>query len=220
MMNWRGVAGLAMAVVAGPAGAADALGTGLARIESGWAEANFGSGEPAGKLAAIDRLLAATAELERAHPGRAEPIVWRGVLMTTRAGIVRGLAGYRLVQAARRELERAEAIAPGAAGGLGLMQLGVLYAQVPGPPIAFGDRRRARDLLLRALAIDPAGLAPNLALGMFYADGKRFAEARPRLEAALRAPVRADQPVADRGRRAEAAALLRTVRARLGLPPA
>lgn len=218
MMAWRLVAGLAVAAVAGPVSAADGLDGEIARIESGWAEANFGGGTPAARLAAIDRLLAAAAALEKANPRRAEPIIWRGVLMTTRAGVVRGLAGYRLVLAARGELERAEALAPGAAGGLGLMQLGVLYSQVPGPPIAFGDRRRARDYLLRAVAIDPAGLAPNLALGAFYAGGGRFAEARPVLETALKAPVRAEQPVADRGRRAEAAALLKTVRARLGLP--
>lgn len=209
-----------LALVAAPLPVAAQTAVELARIEAGWAEANFGGGSDADKLAAIDRLLAQVAGLERAHPARAEPLVWRGVLMTTRAGTVRGLAGYRLVLGAREVLERAEAIAPAACDGLGLMQLGVLYSQVPGPPIAFGDRRKARVYLQRALAIDPSGLAPNLALGAFHAAGGRFVEARPHLEAALRAPLRAEQPVADRGRRAEAAALLRTVRARLGLPPA
>lgn len=215
MLGWRLAMGVVAAAAAAPMAAAQPLTAELARIESGWAEVNFGGGAAAARVAAIDRLLAAAAALETEFPGQAEAIVWRGVLLTTKAGIVRGLAGYRLVLAARTELERAESIAPGAAGGLGLMQLGVLYGQVPGPPIAFGDRRKARDYLLRARASDPAGLAPNLALGAFLVAGGRFAEAEPVLLAALRAPVRGEA-VADRGRRAEATALLRTVRARLG----
>ena len=121
-----------------------------------------------------------------------------------------------MVTDARRILETAERLDPRAANGLGLSQLGTLYYQVPGPPIAFGSRRLARTYLDRALAVDPTSLAANLAMGDFLVEGGRFADAEPYLRRAVSAPPRPAQPVAERGRRAEAATLLRLVTTRLG----
>lgn len=217
-----GVTVAAATLVAGPAipaVAVDPIAPALAQVESGWAQANFATTAPADKLAALDRLVAATNTLQQQAPGRAEPLIWNGVLLATKAGVVRGLTGFRLVHTARQQLERAEAIEPMAENGLGLMQLGILYYRVPGPPIGFGDRRKARAYLERARAFDPQGLPANLALAGFLVEGGRFADAEPLLEMALRAPMQTDQPIADRGRRVEAAALLKLVRQRLGKPP-
>jgi tetratricopeptide (TPR) repeat protein len=164
----------------------------------------------------LDKLLASATSLEKTNPGRPEPIVWRGVLMATKAGVVRGWSSLGLVKDARSQLERAVAIAPDTAGGLGLMQLGILYQEVPGPPIAFGNRTKAKAYLQRALAVDPKGLATNLALANFFIKGARYGEAEPLLERALAAPVDSSQPLADKGRRAEASAQLKLVRQRLG----
>ncbi len=206
----------ALLLAAGPALAAESLSAAIARIESGWAQANYAEANKAQKLEILDRLIASAGELARQAPTRAEPIVWQGVLMSTKAGVVRGYQGFALVLDAKRTLERATTIAPEAAGGLGLVQLGILYAQVPGPPIAYGDRKKARAYLERALALDPHNLAANLAYGDFLFQTGKFAEAEPVLQAAVQAPVRADQRLADQGQHAEAAALLKTVRARLG----
>lgn len=207
---------LAVLTLAAPALAADGLSASLDRLESGWAQAQFATPDKDAKLALLDRLIASAATLEKAAPGNADPIVWRAVLMATKAGVVRGWSGYRLVQDARDQLERAEAIAPDAAGGLGLMQLGILYYEVPGPPIAYGSRAKAKAYLQRALALDPRGLAPNLAYANYLVKGARYAEAEPVLERALAAPVDPAQPLADKGRRAEAMAQLKLVRQRLG----
>lgn len=199
-----------------PSAAAENLGPALARLETGWAQARFATQAPADKLALLDRLLASASALQQQAPGRAEPLVWRGVLLATKAGVVHGLTGFALVQDARTSLEAAASLAPAAENGLGLIQLGILYYRVPGPPIGFGDRRRAKALLTQALAVDSQGLAANLALAEYFVEAGRHADAEPLLVAALAAPPRADQPLADRGRRAEAAALLKVTRSRLG----
>jgi tetratricopeptide (TPR) repeat protein len=205
-----------LALIAVPTAAADNLSAPLERIESGWAQVQFATADKDAKLAQLDKLLTSASSLEKANPSRAEPLVWRAVLMATKAGVVRGYTGYRLILDAREQLERAEAIAPDAAGGLGLMQLGILYFEVPGPPIAYGNRGKAKAYLQRALALDPKGLSPNLAYANFLVKGARYAEAEPVLERALAAPVDTVQPLADKGRRAEAAAQLKLVRQRLG----
>jgi tetratricopeptide (TPR) repeat protein len=209
------VLAVAVLALAAPA-AADSVSASLDRIASGWAQVQFATADRDAKLAQLDRLLVTATSLEQANPGHPEPMVWRGVLMATKAGVVRGWSSLGLVKDARSQLERAVAIAPDAAGGLALMQLGILYQEVPGPPLAFGSRTKAKAFLQRALAVDPRGLATNLALANFYIKGARYAEAEPLLERALAAPVDAGQPVADKGRRAEAAAQLKLVRQRLG----
>ncbi len=206
----------ALSAVAAPAVAGDSVLAAVDRLESGWAQANYATPDKAAQVAALDRLIASATALEQQAPSRAEPIIWRGVLMTTKAGVVGGFAGFRLVSDAKKALERAEAIAPDAVNGLGLVQLGVLYYQVPGSPIAFGNRGKAKSYLLRALAIDPQGLAPNLAYGDYLVEGGRFAEAEPVLLRALQTPPSPDHPVADKGRRSEIMTLLKKIRARLG----
>ena len=202
-------------LAAAPSLAAESLDAAVAHLETGWARAAFEASGP-GATTAFDAVIAEAAAVARTNPGQAAPLVWQGVATVGKAGVAGGLAGYHLVLDARRILETAERTDPRAADGLGLSQLGVLYYQVPGPPIAFGNRKLARNYLDRALAVDPTSLAANLAMGDFLVEGGKFAEAEPFLLRALAAPPRASQPVAERGRRAEAAALLRTVRTRLG----
>ena len=184
----------------------------IARIESGWAVANFQVKGEAAQVAALDPLIAQVEALSRRYPARAEPLVWSGVLQTTKAGVVGGMAGFGLVKAARQVLERAERIDPRACDGLGLSQLGTLFYQVPGFPIAFGNRVKARTYLERALAVTPDGLAANLAYGDYLVTGGNLAKAETVLRHALAAPKDAAQPVADAGRRAEVEVLLRKLR--------
>ena len=216
--TFAALATLALAALAAPLHAAEPLAPAVARLEAAWAQASFGGAAKPAQATALDAVTAQAAALTRASPGRAEPLVWQGVAMVAKAGVEGGLAGFRLVSDARRILETAERLDPAAAGGLGLSQLGILYYQVPGPPLAFGSRRLARSYLTRALAVDAASLAANLAMGDFLVESGKFADAEPFLRRALAAPPRPAQPVAERGRRAEAAALLRLVATRLGKP--
>ena len=186
----------------------------IARLESGWAVANFQVKGQAAQVAALDTLIARAAALSQRYPARAEPLVWSGVLQTSKAGVVGGMAGFGLVKAARQVLERAERIDPKACNGLGLSQLGTLFYQVPGFPIAFGNRVKARAYLERALAIAPDGLAANLAYGDFLVSGGNPAKAEVVLRRALAAPRDLRQPVADAGRRGEVEVLLAKVQRR------
>ena len=215
MLRWLALLLLfAAPVAAGPVEDA-VVKDGAARLETHWAQANYATTGKDRQAAAFDALIAEADALVKRFPSRAEPLVWRGVAQTYKAGVVGGMQGFGLVKAARRDLEAAEKLDPAAASGLGLSQLGTLYYQVPGFPIAFGDRGKAARYLARALAVAPDSLAANLAYGDFLVEGGRFSKAEPVLLTALKAPPRRDQPLADKGRRAEAEALLVQVRAKL-----
>ncbi|MFN7196802.1 MAG: tetratricopeptide repeat protein, partial [Hylemonella sp.] len=92
--------------------------------------------------------------------------------------------------------------------------LGVLYYKVPGWPIAFGDKAKARELLQKALALNPKGIDPNFFYAEYLIETKQPAEAQAYLERALQAPARPGRQIADTGRREEVRALLEKTKSR------
>ncbi len=207
---------LAALVLAAPvAAAAASLDEGVGQLEAHWAQANYAISGKAAQVAAFDQVVAEAEMLAGRYPGSAEPLVWKAVAETAKAGVIGGLTGFKLVKAARTTLEAAEKIDPNAANGLGLSQLGTLYYQVPGFPVAFGDRAKAGRYIKRALQVAPDSIAVNLAYADYLATGKEPFRALDILRSLLRLKPRRSQVLADNGRRAEAMALLALVQSKL-----
>ena len=142
------------------------------------------------------------------YPGRAEPQIWYGIIAASYAGARGGLGALSVVKEAKKALEQALAIDPKALEGSAYTSLGSLYYQVPGWPIGFGDDEKAREMLQKALALNPGGIDPNYFLGDFLYRKGNYDGARAALRTALKAPPRPDRPLADAGRRKEIEALL------------
>jgi len=123
-----------------------------------------------------------------------------------------GFGALGKAKAARDTLLAAKAIDPPAMGGAVYSTLGSLYAKVPGWPIGFGDKKKARGLFEKALAIDPAGIDANFFYADFLDDQGEYRDAALHLQRGIVAPARAGREDADAGRRAEAVALLSTLR--------
>ena len=153
--------------------------------------------------------LAATAAGVRAkYADRAEPEIWYGIIVASYAGAKGGFGALSLAKDAKAALEHALQLDPKALSGSAYTSLGSLYYQVPGWPLGFGDDAKARDLLDKALALNPDGIDPNYFLGDYLYRQRDYDGARKALERALQAPPRPDRPLADEGRRAEIKALL------------
>jgi Tfp pilus assembly protein PilF len=138
------------------------------------------------------------------HADRAEPLVWKAIILSSHAGAVGGLGALGKVKEARRLLEQAEAIDPEALDGSVYTSLGSLYYQVPGWPVGFGSDEQAEKYLKKALSVNPDGIDPNYFYGDYLLEQKRYREAVGYLEKALQAPDRPQRAVADEGRRNEA----------------
>jgi tetratricopeptide (TPR) repeat protein len=148
--------------------------------------------------------------------GRAEPLVWDAIITASAAGFKGGLGALGEVKQARSMLEQAEHIKPDALDGSVYTTLGSLYAQVPGAPIAFGDKTKARGYLAKALQIDPNGIDQNFFMGDLLMREHDYAGAQRYLEKVIAAPARPGRDVADRGRRKEAQEMLAEARKRAG----
>lgn len=186
----------------------------LHQLQTRWAEINYQTPEKQREEAFAKLVTQADAALA-SEPKAAELLIWRGIILSTQAGAKGGLGALDLVKEAKTNLEQAMAIDPQALAGSAYTSLGSLYYQVPGWPIGFGDDEKAEKMLTQALAINPDGLDPNYFYGDFLQRQKRYEEARAALEKALAAKDRPGRELADKGRRAEATALLQQVESKL-----
>ena len=185
----------------------------LDALANRWAQVNFEIHDKAARMDGAARLAGQADALAKQNPGRAEPLVWEAIATATEAGAEGGMGALALAKTARRLLERAERIDPTALGdGSIYTSLGSLYGAVPGFPIGFGDRDKARAYFRKALAVNPNGIDPNYFYGDFLLRQGDVAGGIRALERALAAPPRPGREVADRGRRAEATALLARAR--------
>ncbi|ERS14894.1 tetratricopeptide repeat protein [Alloalcanivorax xenomutans] len=186
---------------------ADAFDDQLLSIQKRWAEIQYQLPEDQ-RAEAFETLQNETHLFVENHPQRPEAKIWDGIVLSTWAGAKGGLGALSLVKKARKQFEAAIAEDPTSLDGSALTSLGSLYYQVPGWPVGFGDDDKARELLTRALEINPNGIDSNYFYADFLLDQGDKAGARRYFNTALQAPARPRRPLADEGRRGEIQAKL------------
>jgi len=207
-----------LAALAGRAVAADdaAFDAELLSIQQAWARVNYETPAGDARQQAFAALETRAEKFVAQYPGRAEPLIWEGIIESSYAGAKGGLGALGLAKEARASLEAALKINANALDGSAYTSLGTLYAKVPGFPVGFGDDDKARRMLQRALELNPHGIDPNYFYGEFLYEEGEYAQALQYLDKAAKAAPRAGRELADKGRRAEIAALTEKVKAKLG----
>ena len=187
----------------------------LLAIQQAWAVVNYET-PAASREAEFAKLEGRAEAFAKAHPERAEPLVWVGIVQSSHAGAKGGLGALGLAKKARASLESALARDPQVLGGSAYTSLGTLYYKVPGVPLGFGNKDTAQELLRKALSVNPDGIDPNYFYAEYLYEQGRYAESMQYLEQATKAPPRAGRELADQGRRGEIAALSAKVKAKMG----
>jgi len=183
----------------------------LLALQQRWASVNYDTPQDEqGK--AFDRLTLDARKLVDANPGKAGPLVWLAIILSSDAGKTGGISALGKVKEARRLLEQAEQIDANALDGSIYTSLGSLYYQVPGWPIGFGNDAKAELYLRKALMLNPDGIDPNYFYGDFMLEAGKPAEAARYLEKAQAAAPRPNRERADAGRQREIAAKLQLAR--------
>jgi len=188
----------------------------LLSIQQAWARVNYDTPAGGAREKAFEALEKRAERFTEQHPDRAEALIWEGIIESSYAGAKGGLGALSLAKEARSNLEKAIRIDAGALDGSAYTSLGTLYYKVPGFPVGFGDSEKAQELLTRALEVNPGGIDPNYFYAEFLYEEGQYTKALQYLEKASQAEPRPGREVADRGRRAEIAALAAKVRAKLG----
>lgn len=181
---------------------ADAFDDELLAIQTRWAEIQYQSPEDQ-RAKQFEALQQRTQSFAERHPRRPEAKIWDGIVLSTWAGAKGGLGALSLVKKARADFEQAIKQDPSSLDGSALTSLGSLYYQVPGWPIGFGDDDKARELLTRALELNPDGIDSNYFYADYLFNQGNDSEARRYFNKALQAPPRPQRPLADQGRKQE-----------------
>ena len=187
---------------------ADGLDAELAAVQAAWAAANYETPAGAARVQAFEALSKRAQGMVDAFPGKPEPLIWQGIVLSTYAGAKGGLGALSLAKQSRAALEAALKIDPGALQGSAYTSLGTLYYKVPGFPIGFGNKGKAREYLQHALAINPDGIDPNFFYGELLLEEDEYPQAIEHLQRALRAPQRPGREAADADRRKEIEVLI------------
>ncbi len=183
----------------------------IASLAHRWAKISYQTPD-AEKAAAFDNAIVAAKQLSQAFPDRAEALVWEAIVLSSAAKVQGGLGALGKVKEARNLLLAAEKINPTVLDGSIYNSLGSLYAKVPGWPIGFGDKGKAREYFAKALAINPDGIDPNYFYAELLIDEGQYAQAAEHLQRSVSAPPRPGREDADAGRRQEASRLLATLK--------
>jgi len=211
---WKNITALLLCLTVLPAWAA--IPADLAAVRTAWAQIKYQLPKDQ-RGDAYQKLQNRAQRVSAAHPGQAAPLVWQAIVSASLAderGAFSGALNY--AKQARDLLLQASTLPADEMRASLYSSLGTLYYQVPGWPIGFGDNDKAREYLLKALAIDPDGIDDNWFYADFLIDQGDYQGAVNALRHALQAPPRPGRPVADAGRRAEINAALSKAKAKLG----
>ncbi|MBI1276141.1 hypothetical protein GC177_09250 [bacterium] len=207
--------GMLAALAWAPLAQAATLEEDISGLQQQWAVVKYQTPDEKQQEKDIAQLADKATQVTQSYPGKAEPLVWQAIILSTEAGIDGGLGALDKVKQARDLLLQAEKIDPQALNGSVYTSLGSLYYKVPGWPIGFGDKKLAREYLEKALALNPDGIDPNFFYGEFLYESGEFAKAKTVLQHAQAAPARPGRELADQGRHAEIEQLLEKVNKKL-----
>lgn len=203
MKNYRiGISILLLSVFSNVLMADEKLDSGIASLQHEWAKANYSTAKDA-QESAFKNLTEQAHQLSEKHGNAPEALIWEGIANAGYAKAKGGLGALKLAEKARDLLLAAEKSNPNALQGSAYTSLGSLYYKVPGWPIGFGDKKKAKAYLEKALQANPNGIDPNFFYADFLSEQGEYKQAIPYYEKALAAPPRAGRQDADAGRKAE-----------------
>jgi len=177
------------------------LNASIEKLQHAWAKANYQTPEK-DREAALKKLVEEAHQVTTANLGRAEPLIWEGIITSTLAKYQSVFSAGGTAKAARDLLLAAEKIDANALDGSALTSLGSLYYKVPRFG-SFGDYDKAREYLERALKVNPNGIDQNYFYADFLLERGEHAKALEYLKKALNAPARPGREDADAGRKAD-----------------
>lgn len=192
---------------------ADGIDDGLADIQHGWAKAYYQVPDKQ-KESAFKELAARAHQFTVANPSRAEPMVWEAIVLSSYAKFAGGLGALDKAKMAKELLLKAEKVQPDVLEGSVYTSLGSLYYKVPGWPIGFGDKKKSREYLEKAVKLNPTGIDANYFYGDYLLEQGEYAKAREYLEKAMAAPARPGREDADQGRHQEVQQALEKLRSK------
>lgn len=179
-------------------------------LQQRWAEVNYLL-KGKSQVEAFNTLIEDARRVTSADNTSAEAWIWSGIIRSSYAGAKGGLGALSAAKAAKADLEKGMAIDAETLNGSAFTSLGVLYLNVPGWPVGFGDEEKGVEYLKKGLELSPNGIDSNYFYAEYLFKEDVFAESARYLHRALNAPARPGRELADEGRHGEIQAMLKEI---------
>jgi tetratricopeptide (TPR) repeat protein len=193
---------LSFTAFAGSSQLEEPLASDIAQLQHDWAKVNYHTVKST-QESAFETLAERAHRLSEQHANAPEALIWEAIILSGYAKAKGGLGALKEAKKARDLLLQSEKINPKALQGSAYTTLGSLHYKVPGWPVGFGDKKKARAYLEKALQINPDGIDPNYFYADFLSEQGEHEKALQYFEKALAAPPRPGREDADAGRRQE-----------------
>jgi len=167
---------------------ADAMEERVSKIEATWVDTSVDKSQPQRENIFL-KLTKDISNVVMSFPGQAKPLILKSAILLTMAEDASSFVALGLVKQAKVLLDKAINLDPEANEGSALVTIGVLYYKVPGWPVAFGDNDAAETYLLKALEVDPDGVASNYYYADFLLEQGKKEQAVSYLNKAVTAPI-------------------------------
>ncbi|HWU82313.1 MAG TPA: tetratricopeptide repeat protein [Methylophilaceae bacterium] len=191
---------LTFGAVQATAQAEDKLDPAIVQLQHDWARVNYQVPEKA-QEEAFKALTEQAHQVTANSPNQAEAMIWEAIVLSGYAKAKGGLGALKYAEKARDLLLEAEKLNPQALHGSAYTTLGSLHYKVPGWPIGFGNKKKAKAYLEKALQMNPTGIDPNYFYADFLLEQGDKAGAIEYFNKALAAPARPGREDADAGRK-------------------
>jgi tetratricopeptide (TPR) repeat protein len=193
-------ASIAMLVSAAPITRASdnkAMDADILAVAEEWAKIKYLSKDDSERQEKMEVLGGKADALAAKYPGKPETLIWDGIVTSERASLTWGLAALNHATRARDLLLEAYKMSPKALDAGAPTSLGVLYYRVPGFPLAWGDKDKARQYLEEAVKNAPTGRDAHYFYADFLYEQGEYQQAEQVLKTALALPHHPERPVWD-----------------------
>lgn len=180
----------------------------IVQLQHDWAKANYRTAKEQ-QEAAFKTLTERAHQISATSANKAEALIWEGIALAGYAKAKGGVGALNIAEQARDALLESLKLNPQALQGSAHTSLGSLYYKVPRWPIGFGDKKKAKEHLEKALQLNPNGIDPNYFYGDFLLEQGEKDKAADYFNKALAAAPRPGREDADEGRRADIAEALK-----------
>lgn len=187
------------------AAANPALNAAILRLAQDWEHIKFQETDKNLQEKQMAALADRATQIVQQYQGQPDAEIWLGIIISEQASMASEngspFKALGFAKQARSILEKVEKVDPYALDAGAPTSLGVLYYRVPGWPVGFGDKQKARQLLEEAVRDAPKGLDANYFYGDFLMEQHEYPAAEKVFRYALTLPPHPDRPIWDKSRR-------------------
>jgi len=183
-------------------------------IQKDWAVIHYQLNDKE-QLKAFKELIAQAEDQLKQTPDNADLLIWTAIVKSSYADAKQGLEGLKNAKSAKSYLEKSISIDANALNGAAYVMLGTLYDQVPGWPIGFGNKKKAKKFLLKGLEANSMSIDANFFYASHLLAKKDYQQAQIYLEKAKNCPPRSNRPLADKERHKEIDQALLSIQSKL-----